>query len=162
MNFFSKHIKLIIFIIIAASLVVGLWLSDNHNPNGYTRTEFWLNTECSITAYGNNSSEAVAAAFKEIARIHNLTDFHSDTSDVTKINRAKANTPIKVDPSMCDILSVALEICEASGGAFDITIAPLSVLWDFSGSNTIPPLDSDVQSTAALVDYKNIPRCRSA
>ena len=155
MNFLSKHIKLIFLILIILSLICGLWYK-NGGGKIHSRTEFLLNTECTVTAYGKDAKEAVSAAFDEIARIHSLTDFYDESSEVSKINYAKAGEVIAVDKAITDILSVALEICEASNGAFDITIAPLSLLWDFGGSNQTPPDDALITQAKDTVSYKNV------
>ncbi len=155
MKFLSKHIKLIFLILIILSLVCGLWYK-NGDGKEHSRTEFLLNTECTVTAYGKDANEAVSAAFDEIARIHSLTDFYNELSEVSKINSAKAGESVTVDKAVTDILSVALEICEASNGAFDITIAPLSHLWDFGGNNQTPPNDALITQAKDTVNHKNI------
>lgn len=155
MKFLSKHIKLIFLILVILSLICGLWYK-NGSGKEYSRTEFLLNTECTVTAYGKDAKEAVSAVFDEIARIHSLTDFYNESSEVSKINSAKAGETVTVDKAVTDILSVALEICEASNGAFDITIAPLSQLWNFGSGNQTPPDETLITQAKDTVSYKNL------
>ena len=155
MKFFSKNTKAIFLILIIITLVVGLWYK-NRCGKEYTRTEFLLNTQCTITAYGKDAKIAVDAAFDEIGRIHSLTDFYDEASEISKINSAKAGEVISVDKAITDILSVALDVCEASNGAFDITVAPLSALWNFGGTEQTPPDDGLIKQAKAAVGYKNI------
>lgn len=67
---------------------------------------------------------AAAAAFDEIARIHALMSFHEIGSDVGRLNRTAAQVPVQVSPDTFAVLEMAAAIHAASGGAFDIAIAP--------------------------------------
>jgi len=70
---------------------------------------------------------AVEAAFAEIREVHRLMSFHEPPSDVSRINRAAPGVPVEVDPRTADVLRLALEMQEASTGAFDCTVAPVLV-----------------------------------
>lgn len=67
---------------------------------------------------------AVAAAFDEIARIQGLMSFREIDSDVGRLNRAAAQSPVQVSPDTFAVLEMAASIHAASGGAFDIAVAP--------------------------------------
>lgn len=67
---------------------------------------------------------AVAAAFYEIARVHGLMTFHDIGSDVGRLNRTAAQAPVQVAPDTFAVLEMAAAIHAASGGAFDIAVAP--------------------------------------
>ncbi|WP_244112065.1 FAD:protein FMN transferase [Burkholderia diffusa] len=70
---------------------------------------------------------AANAAFAEIRDVHRLMSFHEPSSDLSRINRAAAGVAVDVDPRTADVLRLALEIHDASGGAFDCTVAPALV-----------------------------------
>lgn len=155
MKLITKNIKVIFLILIVISLIIGLWY-QNGNKKEFSQTEFLLNTQCNITAYGKDAKSAVNAAFSEVERIHSLTDFYSPSSDVSRINSAAADEAVIVDAALIDILTVALDVCEKSNGAFDITIAPFSSLWDFGGDAKTPPDEADILAAKAAVNFKNI------
>ena len=115
-----------------------------------------MNTQCTITACGKNAKKAVDAAFDEIARIHSLTDFYTETSDVSKINSSVADEEVLVDSATVHILGTALEICQASEGAFDITVAPLSFLWNFGSPDAKIPDENAIVQAKTFVSYNNI------
>ncbi len=52
-------------------------------------------------------------------------------SDLSRFNRAAAGTWAVLPEALFAVLSCALEIAEASGGAFDPTVGPLVDLWGF-------------------------------
>ncbi len=49
-----------------------------------------------------------------------------------------------------------LEYCEKSGGAFDITIEPLSSLWNFTSGEAVIPDAADIEADIPKVDYHNL------
>ena len=79
----------------------------------------------------DEASRAIERGFAEIARIHALMSFHESESDVTRLNREAARHAIAVDSRTFDVLRSAVEIADASDGAFDPTIAAKLVEWGF-------------------------------
>ncbi|CAN0628631.1 FAD:protein FMN transferase [Burkholderia multivorans] len=79
---------------------------------------------------------AANTAFAAIRDVHGLMSFHEPASDLSRINRAMPGAAIDVDPSTADVLRLALDIHEASVGAFDCTIAPVLIQ-----HGLLPPVD---------------------
>lgn len=52
-------------------------------------------------------------------------------SDVSRFNEAEVGDWVEVSPLTTEVVALALDIAEASDGAFDPTIAPLVDLWGF-------------------------------
>jgi thiamine biosynthesis lipoprotein len=88
------------------------------------RAQPWLGTLVDIAALGTSGQDAVTAAFAEIARLHRLMSFHDGASDITRINRAAPGDVVRVDPATWNVLRLATQIADLSGGAFDIACAP--------------------------------------
>jgi len=84
---------------------------------------------------------AIEAGFAAVADIHRLMSFHEPDSDVSRINRAEPGQPIAVDPHTFAVLAAARRMAEASGGIFDITVAPDLVAWGFLPRPDAPPPD---------------------
>ena len=76
-------------------------------------------------------------------------------SDVWNINHAEGQ-PVQVSDDTIRILETAVRISELSEGAFDVTVAPASVLWDFHSDEHIGPEADAVEQAAALIDYRKI------
>lgn len=86
-----------------------------------------LGTLVSIRAAGacaDRAHAAIDAAFGEIALVHRLMSFHQADSDVGRLNRGAYAAPVAVHPHTAAVLCLARAVAEASGGAFDITVAP--------------------------------------
>ena len=62
-----------------------------------------------------------------------------------------------VCPETLDILRRSLAWCELSDGAFDITVAPVVSLWDFSeGAQPVLPSEDALAEAVSHVDYRQI------
>jgi thiamine biosynthesis lipoprotein len=88
------------------------------------RAQPWLGTLVDIAVEGTSSQDAVTAAFAEIARLHRLMSFHDGASDIARINRAAPGDVVRVDTATWNVLRLATQIADLSGGAFDIACAP--------------------------------------
>lgn len=76
-------------------------------------------------------------------------------SDVSRINSAQGQ-PVSVNAETMAILRRAREINQASQGAFAISIAPLTELWDFTGGTERMPTDAERLATLPLVNDRAI------
>lgn len=124
--------------VITLTLFAGLFYQSVLKDKGFERTEFMFDTQCTVTAYGKDAKAATEAVFDRLSEIHNVTNSFSEDSQVSKINSAAAGEEIKVCEDMGKILSAAFTIRDASGGAFDVSIAPVVSLWNFSGGGRVP------------------------
>ena len=74
-------------------------------------------------APGQALHAAIGQAFGTVADVHHLMSFHEDDSDVSRLNREAALRPVRVHPWTYEVLRLASELHEASGGLFDIAVA---------------------------------------
>src|ERR1043166_2217170 len=59
------------------------------------------------------------------------------SSETPHLNRRAARGPVRVTPSLFALLEHARKLHVESGGAFDITIAPLVRCWGFMGGSGV-------------------------
>lgn len=118
-----------------------------------TDTRFLLDTVCTIRAGGKNARQAIDAAFEEIRIVQQGADFYDPGSIISTFNEAPAGQAILLDPRTAEIVQTALEICKASNGAFDITIAPVKQLWQFGDASPALPREEELKHAVELVDY---------
>jgi thiamine biosynthesis lipoprotein len=84
-----------------------------------------LGTIVEIVLDGANEStlhRAAADAFRAMERVHCLMSFHSQTSDVTRVNRQAHQGPVEVDPETWNVLEIAAGVSHATQGVFDISV----------------------------------------
>lgn len=101
--------------------------------NSLRRARPLLGTLVDIRANGDEHivAMAISAAFDEIEQIQKIMSFHEPQSDVSRLNRDACRRPVQVDPRTWEVLAAANAVSEASDGAFDITVAPKLVSWDY-------------------------------
>ncbi len=114
---------------------------------------FYMDTVITITGYADNEIlEDAVALCGEYEKIFSRT---VEGSDVWRINHAEGS-PVRVCGDTAELLAMALDVCEKSGGALDITIAPASDLWDFKSERPEIPDRDKLKSAAELVDYTRL------
>ena len=114
---------------------------------------FYLDTVITITGYADKATlENAVALCGEYEKVFSRT---VKGSDVWRINHGEG-CPVQVCDETAELLTIALEVCEKSGGALDITIAPASDLWDFKADEPEIPDSGELSSAAELVDYTKL------
>lgn len=119
-----------------------------------SRTDFKLNTVITITCYGTDES-VLDGAFDLCDKYENMLSMTISGSDVWNINHAHGET-VRVSRETSELIALALDYCALSDGAFDISIAPLSTLWDFSSGKDIVPDNDAIDAALEKIDYTQI------
>ena len=120
-----------------------------------TGVGFYFDTVVTLTLYGAPDG-LIDEVWAACARYEGLLSKTIDTSDVARINAAKGK-PVTVDPETWEILRRAKEINQLTGGAFSITLAPVTALWSFTGMvNNAVPTDEARLANLPLVDDQKI------
>lgn len=118
-------------------------------------TGIYFDTVIQIDAWGVSTS--VLDECKKICENYeSLFSNKIETSEISRIN-ASAGTPVKVSQETIDLIALGLDYCELSGGKFDITIAPLSDLWNFTDlpEHTVPDAGA-IEEARSHVDYRKV------
>src|SRR5580700_5970575 len=85
-------------------------------------------TRFEIALYGENPVMLRAAgeeALDEIDRLEAQLSLYRSGSEISRLNALAAKEPVRVTPSLFALLEQARQLHAESGGAFDITVAPL-------------------------------------
>lgn len=143
-----KTMKKLTTISIMAVLLLLCGCEDAGFQNQETR--FVLNTVAKITA--NASDETLNGAFVLCEELEKLLSRTVDGSDVFKLN--STNDFVKVSSDTKKVIERSLYYSEISGGLFDITIYPVSSLWDFK--DQIIPQKDEIAEALKSVDYESI------
>ena len=90
-------------------------------------------------------------AMNEIERLESQLSLYQETSEIARLNAHAAWKPVRVTPSLFALLQRAQTLSEATGGAFDITIAPLVRCWGFMhGSGRLPSSQAIAEAGACV------------
>ena len=75
------------------------------------------------------AKSAAKAGFARIAALNRIMSDYDPDSELMRLCRQPAGTPVPVSKELCDILQRSQELAEKSGGAFDVTLGPVIRLW---------------------------------
>jgi len=93
-----------------------------------------MGTRFEMVLAGADESHLRAAGEEAIAEIelwHRRLNYFAPDSLVRRINTLASSHPVAIDPETFALLTRCVELHDATGGAFDITIAPLMRTWGF-------------------------------
>ncbi len=84
-----------------------------------------------------------------------MSTYRSD-SDISRFNAAASTEWIAVPPELAHVVDASRQISQRSGGAFDITIAPLIAAWGFgpAGEPTTLPSDAELAALRERTGYE--------
>ncbi len=140
--------------VLMAVLILMLGSADADTPPKVSEIGFYLDTVITLTAY-TNDPQVLKEALQECGRYERLLSRTLEGSDVWRINHADGQ-PVEVSDDTAAILRFALEISELTEGAFDVTIAPASTLWDFTSGSKVLPDPEALARAASLVDWRKL------
>ncbi len=96
---------------------------------------------------------AAKIVFAEIRRIEDLLSKYKKDSEVAKLNQSGE---LRVSPETLHVLKRAGDFYAASGGAFDITVAPLMDLWGFTDKKYNLPKAERIREILKVVGMDKI------
>lgn len=122
----------------------------------YSKSGLYFDTVISITLYTDDSAKAEALlneSFKLCEKYEKLFSATIPESDISQINSGCGKT-IHVNEDTAFLLKKSLEYSSLSDGLFDITVYPLTSLWDFHGESNVIPGASLINESKNHVNYK--------
>ena len=72
---------------------------------------------------------ASRAAFDRIEALNAMLSDYDPESEISRLSRSAGGPPVQVSADLFDVLARSKRMYERSGGAFDVTIAPVGRLW---------------------------------
>ncbi len=146
--------RIVLIALVATCLLTGCGgITDKE-----TRTDFALDTVVSVTVYGETAKTtkaALDASFAEVERLESLLSATCKSSDIWRVNNGNG-VPVTVATETIELLTLSQRIAALSHGAFDVTIRPVSALWDFSADSPAVPPQDRLSAACKLVDYQKL------
>jgi len=132
-----------------------------------------MDTAVHISIYLENQEQetparaAIESAFDEMAQLDSLMSSFRDDSEVASVNRAASTAhqeaegnakdlSVAISSHLDTVIRTSLEFGQLSGGALDITIAPVLKLWGFGTEAPAVPAATELDSATQLVDFRNL------
>jgi len=141
--------------VIFSVVLIVFSLSCNEKIHHVSKPQLGTIVNLTIISDSSTASQASSAAFKEIDRIENMMSPYKKGSDIQKIRFSRGKI-IELNSETWNLIDRSLGISKETKGAFDITFASLSGLWNFKRKNFIPPSHEMVKKRLTLVDYRKV------
>jgi len=120
-----------------------------------------MGSEVQVTAWTSNEAEALSAfdaVFAEFDRLDAMMSVWRPGSDIVRLNDAAGEHPVAVSAETREVLRVAHQVSEWTGGKFDVTFGALSGLWKFDNQDKdgSVPDRGEVLKRLPLVNYRDL------
>ena len=145
-----RHTTICRFAAVLTAAFTALFLSGCTALEPLTRTAVCLDTTVSITLYDAQSGELLDDCISLIKEREALWSRTVDTSDIARLNAANGE-PVTVSEETAELLRTAQTYAALTDGAFDITIAPLTDLWETAEKSGVLPTSDALASALAAV-----------
>lgn len=121
-----------------------------------TKSAFLLNTFVTVTLYDSDDMDILNGALDLCREYEMVFSRTREDSELYAINHRPPKTQsMEVSDDMAALLEKGLYYSELSGGSFDITIEPVSSLWDFTDEKKVPPKE-EIEEGLEKVGYENL------
>lgn len=141
----------------AAAVAVSLIsVASCSSAEPYEYSFFAADTYITLKLYGVPDSEAACAEVeKQTAGLELILSCDDARSELAKLNASPAGG-YNVSDELAEVISASLAEAQASGGAYDPTVAPLVKLWNIGHGGEHVPAQKAIDAALALVGCKNI------
>jgi len=165
----KKSFLQILILLLATAGIVALVVLGAKNGKSLTKEGYYFDTYVKLTVYSSKDSKYLEDCLKMCERYDSLFSPSLEGSDIYNINHSNKSF-VKVDPETYYLLKRAIEFCDETDGAVDITVAPLMDTWGLSHGNENllettdsliankkeKPADTEIKDALKAVDYRNV------
>lgn len=155
--FFMKKIIILINIISICMITILSGCKYNTKDTIHTAEGFYFDTFISVKLYGCGSEELALEAVELCGYYEQI---FSRTLEESVLSVANANGELVADTvekqELYNVIKESITYSEITNGGLDITIKPLSQLWNFGDNNGKVPDENSIREALEKVNYKNI------
>jgi FAD:protein FMN transferase len=148
----ASTLKKALIVSLIAAIIIAAIVLQFFQPDSIERTlelEGIMGTTCEIYVHAPFEnpiaySTGPEAAEKALRQTEVLMSASMQLSAMSAVNGAPAGEPIHCPAPLMDVLHAAKNAHEETGGAFDVTIAPLIEIWKLAGRADTLPDDAEL------------------
>ena len=147
--------KSIIFLVTCFTLCITCTGCTQKAPNPVSQSAFYLNTVVTITLYDGSDPALITECFNLCRKYEQEFSRTLESSALYQLNHdTSADRPLSED--LQELIATGLLYYERSFGLFDITVAPLSDLWQFSSADASVPTEEALHEALQHVDASKL------
>lgn len=118
-----------------------------------SKSGFLLNTFVTVTLYDQDDPKILDGCLELCRSYENIFSKTIEGSEIYKLNHRGTKQQFQLSPDTAELISEGLFYSRLSQGAFDITVEPLTALWDFNAQEPVIPSKQELEQAAEKVDY---------
>jgi thiamine biosynthesis lipoprotein len=120
-----------------------------------------MGTEVRVSVWSADQARveiAAAAVFREFDRLDAMMSVWHEGSDIVRLNANAGSRAVPVSAETREVLRIAHDISEQTGGTFGVTFAALSGLWkfDYQDKDNSVPDPKDIARRLPLINYRDL------
>lgn len=155
----KRNIRLacIATVIFCGFLVLYMWQKKETEP--ISATDFKLNTIVKITIYDSKDHQILEGAMKlcdKYEKIFSRTDPESELYRLNAGTLPQEDGYYVLSDACAEVIKTGLFYSNLTHGAFDITVQPLSSLWDFTSKEKVVPAKEALEEASHHVGYEKV------
>lgn len=160
----KKTIIIIVAIVAVLSLVLGLYLGLPIQKT-YVDYDFMggISLQTIIKANMVNQGPIGDKIYAAVEKVDNLTNPTKEKSDIYRINNAQIGETVKVNATTIELLKIAKDVYDKTGGKFNPASYTLVDIWGFSaekfnkeGEHTVPSQEQIEKAKKLAKTFENI------
>lgn len=146
--------SLLSILILLLMVMAGSFFYTRQKPSTpIQRQAFKLNTLVTVTIYDSSNEKLLDSCMDLCDRYERLFSRTLPESEIYRLNQGEISV---VSDETASLIQTGLDYSRLSQGAFDITIAPVSSLWDFTSQEKHIPSQEELKKALSLVDYRKV------
>ena len=118
-----------------------------------------MGTSYTIKTVGETPHDLQFKVDAELQRLTLIFSTYDPDSELSRFNRHPIGEPALISPDLATVLRISTDVYQLTGGAFDVTVAPLVNLWGFGApgrSRSNIPAAEDIQALLDTVGFDAI------
>lgn len=133
-------------------LVLGMILGTSNSEKPIEKIGYLMDTQIRIAVYDKNADRQILEdAYNEMLKLDKLLSNFCEESETNKLNTLREYKP---SAELYNIILKGMEVSLKTNGAFDLTVYPLSELWNYK--NAYVPSKEEIDKAKNKVAYNNI------
>lgn len=122
-------------------------------------TETRLGVPLTITLYDSEDKNLLLQCMSLCDQYEKIFSRTDESSELSRLNNGKfsdSNGVSQISPRLAGLLGQALYYSRLTDGAFDLTLAPVSSLWDLAFEEKQIPRKTDILGSLSHVNYRTV------
>ena len=128
---------------------------SNKSKDLVSETGFYFDTVIQISMVHEQSDDLLKECFAMCEAFEQIFSKTDPGSELYMVNH-RTSSQVEISEHLWKVIETGLEFGAYTQGAFDITIAPLTDLWNFKEEPWTIPREEDLEAALKKVDYKKV------